>query len=207
MHRRQYLATIASVGGITTVGCVDERPPDMGTTPTATPRSVGEVVTYGGLEMAVTQVRTPSELTTADSPDKREEGNTITPEQSGTLEPDNAFVAGYVRIKHVGESEISFPDLDVRSIQMTYNGRGADTVLVSALRVSGLRSIDDKQAQAYHDNLEQKGADVGASSGTMVEGWVIFQVPEDFVETDAFIAIREDGERRANQRFVWRLGL
>jgi hypothetical protein len=164
-------------------------------TETATPSylDVGESETYEGLEMSVIDTQTATEITTADGSDADNERDTITPEQNGV------FALAEIRVEHVGEVEISFPDRN--DIELVYKGQYADDEFVTG----PLGGFNDGEEPAYSDRLRETGADSGAYPDTVAEGWTVFELPTEFDRSDAFVTIRYSAVSVASsETFRWR---
>jgi hypothetical protein len=166
-------------------------------TPTNTPteegiRSIGESVTYGGLEIVATDTVTVDEFTNVYSDGS--EGDTKTPE-SGAV-----FLFVNIHVQNIGETEISFPERG-GDIELVYKGQGASDEFTGV----------DMRANStlypnYSRTLEDEGADTGAYPDSTVEGWVIFELPEEFERSDAIVTIRYSDISVADSRtFRWRL--
>lgn len=191
MQRRRYLTAIASASSITIVGCLGGGDRASKGEETLTPRNVGESVTYGGLEISVTETETAQQLTTADGSDADQQRDVITPEQGAI------FALAYIRIENVGDTEISYPERG-GDIQMIYRDQDASNEYVA-----GALGIGSEQESIYSDSVYKKSADTGAYPGTIAEGWTVFEVPEDFEQSDAFVSIRYSDTSADGRTFRW----
>jgi hypothetical protein len=81
-----------------------------------------------------------------------------------------------------------------------YNGRDASNEFVG---------VDTRADGTVYPNysrvLEDKDADIGAFPDTTVQGWVIFELPENFDATDAVLTILTDGGTEDTDTLEWRL--
>lgn len=163
-------------------------------TDTATPapqtpertKSVGQSVTYGGLKMAVTEVKTADAIT--------EDGDEQTPEQGAV------FVLTYIRIENVGDTEIHYPERG-GDVQMVYKEEEAGDEFVG-----NEFTVDGKTYATYSGSMDETGADAGAYPDTVVKGWAVFELPEDFDRDDAAVSIRYSDTSHESIRFRWMLG-
>jgi hypothetical protein len=209
MKRRQLLKLVPPALASSLTGCTgdDTDEPaqnngdgnDGGDTPTQEgtpePRSIGQTLTYGGLEMAVTQTQVTNEIVTADGSDMGEERDNITPEEGAV------FALAYLRIKNVGDTEIFYPERG-GDVQMVYRGEETSDEFVTG----PLGGIDSDKEQVYSDSMNEKGADAGAYPDTVVEGWAVFELPEGFEQSDAFVTIRYSDTSADSRTFRWRFG-
>lgn len=190
INRRRFLQSVGvvSVGGLG--GCAGDNDGDSGDGGTPEPLSVGESVTYGGLEMIVSETQT-AERITSDADDERDE---ITPEQGAV------FVLARVRIENVGDTEIFYPERG-GDVEMVYKGEEANDEFVS-----GPLGINGGMEPVYSDSIDEEGADTGAFPDTVVEGWGMFELPEGFERSDAFVTIRYSDTSADSRTFRWQLG-
>lgn len=209
--RRVYIVAISSIISTLLAGCSGSDEPSSGTngdggkgngnsndTPadedTPMARSIGESVTYGGLEMAVTETLTTEQITTADGSDVGEERDEITPEQGAV------FALAYIRIENVGDTEIFYPERG-GDIQMVYKGEETSDEFVS-----GPLGINGEMEPVYSDSMEETGADTGGFPDTVVEGWAVFELPEGFTQSDAFVTVRYSDTSADSRTFRWQFG-
>lgn len=213
--RRSYLAFSTSAAGIILAGCTgngSDGPAEdggggngeeddgrnsgdqQGDDSTPEPISVGESVTYGGLEMIVAETQTVDELTTADGSDQGEERDTITPEQGAV------FALAFIRITNVGETEIFYPERG-GDVQMIYKGEETSNEFVT-----GPLGINGEMEPVYSDSMDEQGADTGAFPDTVVEGWTVFELPDGFEQSDAFVSIRYSDTSADSRTFQWQFG-
>lgn len=208
MNKRQFLkcAPTALVGSL--AGCLGsdmDEPAQSdgdknggGNTPnqegTPDSRSIEQTVTYGGLEIAVTKTRVTNQIVTGDGSDTGEEDDNITPEEGAV------FALSYIRIKNVGDTEIFYPERG-GDVEMIYKSEAASNEYVTG----PIGGIDSEEQQMYADSVEEKGADVGAYPDTVVEGWAVFELPEGFERSDAFVTIRYSDTSADSRTFRWRL--
>jgi len=202
MDRRQLLklAPPALVGSL--AGCLgsdtDEPTEDSGDSSSDTDgsteeiRTVGENVTYGGLEISVTDYKTIDEFTLVYT--DGDEGDTETAD-SGAV-----FLFVRISVTNVGETEISFPDRG-GNIELMYKDKEASNECTGVdMRANGTMYPN------YSRKLEDEGADTGAFPDSIVEGWAIFELPEGFARSDAIVSIRYGALSVADSRtFRWRL--
>jgi len=194
INRRRFLQGVGVVSVVSLGGCAGDNDGDSADGETPEPFSVGESVTYGGLEMAVSETQTAERITTADGSDAGNERDEITPEQGAI------FASGYIRIENVGDTEISYPERG-GDVRMVYKGEEANDEFVS-----GPIGINGEMGPEYSDSMREKGADTGAYPDTVVEGWAVFEVPEGFERSDAFVTIRYSDTSADSRTFRWQLG-
>jgi len=191
MDRRYYLGVVASALLAGCGGTESNGAPESATTSTAaqdaSPNSVGESVTYGGLEMSVAQTQTTAEVTTTDWNNRGEEQEVVTAPEGAT------FALAWVRVENVDDAERLFP---LRDGEITLRN-GEDAAGDRFLQ----RPILAGDGEMYRNELIREEAADGAFPGTVVEGWAIFEVAENF--DTATIAIEYPGEAADERTFEW----
>lgn len=161
----------------------DDTPNEEGT---PEPLSVGEPVTYGGLKISVTSVRTATEYT--------DDRGTHTPKTGAT------FLLVHIRMKNVGDTEIRYPERG-DDIELIYKGEEASHEFPSKpFNVGG------ETLTLYSDSVEEQGADTGAYPDTVVKGWAVFEIPKEFDTSDAFVTIRHRGTSTGRRMYRWQVG-
>lgn len=185
VSRRRILRRLPSATvGVGLAGCTGGR--------VSTVRAVGESVTYGGLQMAVTRVATARELTTVGGSDGDDERDVTTPQQGST------FALAYLRVRNLSDAKRAFPR---RRSQVNLLLSGSET---TDRLVSGPLDTDDGPQQVYRDSMADANAAAGAPPGTVVRGWTVFELPRRFERSDAVVTVRHAGPSAESRRLRWR---
>jgi len=192
MDRRRYLAVLgtALVGG-----CVGSTDPSSPTdSPTATDSqaaaAVGETVTYGGVEFAVSETRTASEFRAAYVPDETETGERYVPADGAQ------FAMAWVRAEVVGDGARVLPARN-GDIKLLNDGESARDI------ISTRRLTDADDGRRYRNEWVREEAGDGVYPGTVVEGWAIFEVGATIDPNDATVAVEYVDDAAEDRTLEW----
>jgi Restriction endonuclease len=141
--------------------------------------SVGESVTHGGLKFSVVNYTTTGELTEPSARFNENEDGFHKP-LPVTAEPGSKFLAIQLQVTHVGENEREFPD----NWDVIYKGERMNRVTVDRNV-----SIRNKNIVPYGEAETDAGATSGAYPGTVVNGWIVFEVPENIDMSGAVVRV------------------
>jgi hypothetical protein len=118
--------------------------------------------------------------------------------ESETSEPGALFLLMKISIEHVGETEILLPT--GFDFELIYKQENASFLVTgSDIRANGTTY------PSYSRVLKNKDADSGAFPGTTVQGWVVFELPEGFDRSDAFVTIEHNTRSIEAREYRWRL--
>jgi hypothetical protein len=155
------------------------------------PLTVGDSVTSNGLEISVTEFELASEYTEV-FPDG-DEG------ELQTASPGAVFLFIKVTVTHDGETEKTFPGPG--DVDAFYLGDKVDRVVTYTepnYRIDGT-------IYTRYDNALDGAEREGVFPGTEVQGWVIFEVPENFDQTETEIEIEDDEFSEEGRTYRWEL--
>jgi len=184
MERRNFLAGTGVMAMTALAGC-------SGDGGSAELLSVGSSVTSDGLEISVAQYRIASEYTEV-YPDYGEDDNQTAP--SGAV-----FVFIEVSVRHGGETEKTLPGpADVNAF---YLGEETDR----RVTYSDPNYRVDETVYIKYDNALDGAEREGVFPGKEVQGWVIFELPEGFDQTEMVVAIEDDEFSDKGESYLWSL--
>ena len=184
--RRNYLSLLAITGSMTITGCVGSSN-ESSQPESPKSQSVGESIFHAGLKMTIPDYKIIDEFT--------EVTNDGSERDVQTPSPGAAFLFVNIVLKNVGKTEREVPSDD--NINIIYKKEGISSDPFINMKV------DNKIYSRY-----QKDYTSGLFPGKTLQGWVVFQVPREFTESDAVVTIERGGIRGGdvdNRIFRWQL--
>jgi hypothetical protein len=143
-------------------------------------KRIGENATTKSLTATVTDYQTISEYEAISFSHTLDEyqRERVTPEEGAT------FVIVHLRVKNTGETEEYLPDAG--DISLIYKSEASSGAYESRFNHSG------ETYKTYWEQRDQKGETVFPGVGA--EGWVIYEVPENFEPSEAVVRIEMEQE-------------
>jgi hypothetical protein len=156
-------------------------------------KSIGENATSKSFTATVTDYQRISEYEAiyySNTLGKYESRGIETPREGAT------FVIIYLRVENTGETEENLPDAG--DISLIYKGSEASSgAYESRFNHSG------ETYKTYWGQRDEKGEFVFPDVGA--EGWIMYEVPEDFETSEAVVEIVMEQEDGDHETYSWRL--